>query len=76
MYTNILTYEEQKTLNKLENYFKSADMSLYDKIINALIIAEHELTDHCFCNEHERLKIENFKLVLDNLLEKIDISSY
>ncbi|NLB53142.1 MAG: hypothetical protein GX808_09435 [Syntrophomonadaceae bacterium] len=68
---NNLTCEEQKTLLKLENYFKCSDMSIHDKVFNALIIAEHELTDHCFANEHERLKVQQFKLILNSLLDKI-----
>ena len=71
MPAEILTQEEQQTLIKLENYFKHTDMSLYDRVFNALVIAEHELMEHCFTNEHERTKIERFKHVLNNLLLKI-----
>lgn len=71
MNTITLTYEEQRTLMHLECYFKPSDMGLYDRIFNALIIAEHELTDHCFTNEGERLKIERFKGILSNLLDKL-----
>lgn len=68
---HILTQEEQLTLSKLDNYFKQVDMSLYDKIFNALVIAEHELSGHCFSNENERLKIESFRNTLNNLRHKI-----
>jgi len=71
---NVLTLEEQQTLIKLENYFRSSEMSLYERIFNALIIAEHELNGHYFTSEHERLIIENFKLILNDLLIKISTS--
>ena len=74
MQVNTLSLEEQKTLIKLDNYFKTSGMSLYDKIFNALLIAEHELTDHHFTSEHERLQIEYFKHILSDLLIKIDYS--
>lgn len=73
MTTPTLTWEEKQTLMKIENYFKHPDMSLHDKIFNALVIAEHELIDHCFANENERLRIEKFKDILNDLLPKISI---
>ncbi len=67
----ILTWEEKQTLMKLEKYFKHPDMSIHDKVFNALVIAEHELSGYCFSSENERLRIEKFKDVLNDLLPKI-----
>ncbi|NLV22820.1 MAG: hypothetical protein GXY49_12720 [Syntrophomonadaceae bacterium] len=68
--TDQLSWEEKKVFYRVDEYFKSPTMTLQDKIINALLIAQHELEQHNFSNESERLKIIQFQKTLDSLLNK------
>ncbi|NLG33534.1 MAG: hypothetical protein GX550_08450 [Syntrophomonadaceae bacterium] len=66
-----LTSEEKLVANKLEQYFKSDQMSFKDKIFHAILIAQHDLEAHHFNNENERQKILEFKEVLYSILRKL-----
>ena len=66
-----LTAEEEKVAKHIEKYFKVKNMSMQDKIFNAMLIAQHDLDTHNFTSENERIKIANFKGVLDSLSRKI-----
>lgn len=67
-----LTYKEQMVAERINNYFKSSHMSLYEKIFHASLIAQHELDAHHFGSENERFRITEFKMILDSLLLKIN----
>lgn len=66
-----LSWEEKQVFCRVDEYFKSPTMTLQDKIINALLIAQQELEEHNFSNECERIKIMHFQKTLDSLLNKI-----
>ncbi len=66
-----LSSEEKIVFSRIDEYFKSAAMTQQDKIISALLIAQHELEDHNFSSESERLRIIQFQKTLDSLLNKI-----
>lgn len=73
LYTALnLTNEEQKVAQKVDSYFKSKEMTLYEKLFNAMLIAQHDLESHNFTNEDERIRIIKFKKILDGLLKKIN----
>lgn len=66
-----LSREEKIVFHRVNEYFKSPAMTLQDKIINALLISQHELEEQNFSNEDERLKIVQFQETLDRLLNKL-----
>lgn len=66
-----LSMEEKIVFNRIDEYFKSPAMTLQDKIVNALLIAQYELEDHNFNTESERLRIIQFQKTLESLLNKI-----
>ncbi len=73
MHTSLpLTSEEQYVAGRIEKYFKTANMAFKDKIMNAILIAQHELDAHHFSSESEKEKIVHFKTILDGLLVKIN----
>ncbi|MGI6453789.1 MAG: hypothetical protein ACOX0E_10075 [Syntrophomonadaceae bacterium] len=65
-------YKEQRIVMKLDEYFKGKNMSFSEQVFNALLIASHDLEAHHFSNENERLRILEFKQVLENLWHKIN----
>lgn len=67
-----LSTEEQRVVHRVDEYFKSPSMTLPEKVINALLIAQHELEDHNFSTESERIRITQFKNTLDDLLLKLN----
>lgn len=69
--TDQLNLEEIKVFQRIEEYFKSPAMTVQDKIVNALLIAQHELEEQNFGNENERLRIIHFQQTLDSLLTKL-----
>jgi hypothetical protein len=66
-----LSREEKIVFHRVNEYFKSPAMTLQDKIINALLISQHELEEQNFSNEDERMKIIKFQETLDRLLNKL-----
>ena len=60
-----LTLEERLVANKIEKYFKTTNMNFRDKIMHAILIAQHELDAHYFSDEHEKQKILHFKKTLE-----------
>lgn len=66
-----LTNEEQQVACRVDQYFKSPSMSIYEKLFNALLIAQHELDEENFTSENERIRIIKFKNTLDSLLKKL-----
>lgn len=66
-----LSLKEQEIASKIDNYFRSSSMSLKEKVFHAQLIALYDLEAHHFCNEKERLRIVEFKKILDDLLPKI-----
>ncbi|QGT99564.1 hypothetical protein SYNTR_0971 [Candidatus Syntrophocurvum alkaliphilum] len=68
-----LSFEEEKVAKRVETYFKSKEMTLHEKLFNAMLIAQHDLEAHNFANEDERMKIIHFKKVVDSLLKKIHV---
>ena len=66
-----LSGEEKIVFHRVNEYFKSPAMTLQDKIINALLISQHELEEQNFSNECERLRIVQFQQTLDSLLNKL-----
>jgi hypothetical protein len=68
--SNQLSREEQRVVHRVDEYFKSPSMTLQEKVINALLIAQHELEEHNFSTESERMRITQFKITLDSLLSK------
>ena len=69
---NSLSSEEQQVIKRVDNYFKSSSMTLQDKLFNAILIAQHELEEHNFSSETERIKITRFKNILECLCQKIN----
>lgn len=69
---NSLSNEEQRVMNRVEQYFKPSSMTMHDKLFNALLIAQLELEDQNFSSEIERTRILQFKNTLECLLKKID----
>lgn len=67
-----MNHKEQRIARHIDKYFKSADMSFYDKLFNAMLIAQHELEGHHFSSEKERQKIIEFTSIIDSLLKKIN----
>lgn len=67
-----LSSKEQEVAGKIDNYFKSSSMSLKEKVFHARLIALYDLEAHHFCSEEERLRIVEFKKILDQLLQKIN----
>lgn len=68
-----LTHEEQFMANRVNQYFKSAEMSMQEKIYHAILIAQHELDAHHFNNETEKNRITHYKSLLDNIWQKISV---
>lgn len=68
----IFTAEEQAVVNRVNHYFLSGDMSIYEKLSHAKLIAEHELEAHNFANESEKHRIAHYKNILDQLLWKLN----
>lgn len=68
---NGLTIEEEQVANKVNNYFKSSNMTMRDKVFHAALIAQQELDEHNFSTEYERIRIAQFKDVLDTLIMKL-----
>jgi hypothetical protein len=66
-----LSREEKIVYYRVNEYFKSPAMTLQDKIINAQLIAQHELEEQNFTNDVERQKIVQFYNTLDSLLNKL-----
>ena len=66
-----LSREEKIVFHRVNEYFKSPAMTLQDKIVNALLISQHELDDQNFSSEGERLRIVQFQQTLDSLLDKL-----
>ena len=73
MLSNALAFstKEKKVIYKIENYFKSKQMSFQDKLFHALLIAQHDLEAHHFSNEIERQNIVEFKEAVDSILQKL-----
>lgn len=69
---NSLSSEEQQVINRVDNYFKSSSMTLQDKLFNAILIAQHDLEEHNFSSETERIRITQFKNILECLWQKIN----
>ncbi len=67
-----LTNEEQQVACRVDQYFKSSSMNIHEKLFNALLIAQHELDEEHFNNENEKMRIIQFKNILDSLLQKIN----
>ncbi len=67
-----MTIEEKLITKRLDKYFKNSNMSLKDKVFNALLIAQHELEAHHFTSETEKQRIIHFKVALDGLFEKLN----
>jgi hypothetical protein len=67
-----LTVKEKEIASKIDNYFRSSSMSLKEKVFQARLIALYDLEAHQFCSEDERLRIIEFKKILDGLLQKIN----
>ncbi len=65
-----LTTEEEQVAKRINSYFKPGDMSFQEKLFHALLIAQNELDGHHFSTEYERLRILQFKSVLDSLHQK------
>lgn len=65
-----LSQEETLVTQRLQDYFKSPQMSFHDKIFHAILIAQHELDTHNFVSENEKSIITEFKLILENLEKK------
>lgn len=65
------TSAEIEALNKVENYFKCKDMTLQEKLIHALLIAQHDLEVVNFTNPMEEVKIIEFKHTVNNVLLKL-----
>lgn len=68
---NDLSHEEQKVINRVEQYFKSSSMTMQDKLFNALLIAQLELEEQHFSTETEKSRILQFKNVLECVLQKM-----
>jgi len=66
-----LNNEELEVARRLEDYFRSSDMTFREKVFHAILIAQHELEGHHFTNEYERQRIMEFTRVLERLLDKI-----
>lgn len=67
-----LTNEEQQVACRVDQYFKSSSMTIHEKLFNALLIAQHELDEENFSSENERMRIMQFKNILDSLLQKMN----
>jgi hypothetical protein len=65
------TSAEREAVNKVENYFKCKDMPLQEKLLHALLIAQHDLEVHNFTNNLEKVRILDFKNTVNDLLSKI-----
>jgi hypothetical protein len=65
------TRAEQEAVNKVENYFKSKNMTLQEKLFHALLIAQHDLDAMNFTSPVEEVKISEFKQTINNLLCKM-----
>lgn len=65
-----LNNEELQVARRLEDYFRSSDMTFREKVFHAILIARYELEGHHFSNEYERQRILEFARVLDRLLQK------
>lgn len=65
-----LSGEELQVAHRLEDYFRSSDMTFQEKVFHAILIARHELEGHHFGNEYERQRILEFARVLDRLWQK------
>lgn len=68
---NDLSHEEQKVINRVEQYFKSSSMTMQDKLFNALLIAQLELEEQHFSTEIEKSRILQFKNILECVLQKM-----
>jgi len=66
-----LSFKEQRIIMRIDQYFKNSNMSLYEKIFNAKLIAEYDLEGHHFDNDYERRIISDFQDTLANLLVKL-----
>lgn len=65
------TSAEQEALSKVDNYFKCKDMTLQEKLIHALLIAQHDLEVENFTSSTEEVKIIEFKHTVNSLLLKL-----
>lgn len=65
------TSAEKEALSKVENYFKCKDMTLQEKLIHALLIAQHDLEVVNYTSPIEEVKIIEFKHTVNNLLIKL-----
>lgn len=69
---NSLSSEEQQVIRRVDQYFKSSSMTMQDKLFNAILIAQLELEEQYFGSEIEKIRIMQFKNILECLLQKIN----
>lgn len=68
-----LTTEESRIAQRVDSYFKSPGMSLREKLFNAKLIVVHDLEMENFAGDRERMKLVEYRNILDRLIQKIDL---
>lgn len=63
--------DEMLVLERINNYFKSTNMTIKDKVRAALIIAEHELESEQYGSEKELQRILFYYQTLGGVMNKL-----
>ena len=67
-----LTMEEDRLAQRVNNYFRSPDMSMRDKVFNAKLIAVHDLELENFSCKTEKEKLTHYYHMLDRIMQKLE----
>ncbi|NLV17417.1 MAG: hypothetical protein GXY50_09470 [Syntrophomonadaceae bacterium] len=67
-----LTAEEDQIARRVDNYFRSPDMSLREKLFNAKLIAVHDLELENFTCQNEKEKLAHYYQMLDSIMQKLE----
>ncbi len=69
-----LSEEETHIVQKINNYFKPGDMSLEERVFNALLITRYDLEAQHFSTDKQKYTLIKYQKILDGLLKKMKLS--
>ncbi len=71
LFFEALSSQEAKILNRVSTYFRSPKMDLADKLIQARLIALHDMELGYFSNPEEYQLLQTYAETLDHLLTRL-----